>query len=101
MSHVVTIKSEVRDATAVRAACQRLGLPQPVEGTHRLFTSSATGLLRQLSLFHSAGPGQPPTYGRAVALLQICTFAVLHSLRSSPTALATNFVSCPCFASRR
>ena len=45
MSHVVTIKSEVRDAAAVRAACQRLGLPQPVQGTHRLFTSQATDLI--------------------------------------------------------
>ena len=44
MSHLVTIKTEVRDQAAVRAACQRLGLPQPVQGTHRLFTSSATGL---------------------------------------------------------
>ena len=44
MSHVVTAKTEIRDAAAVRAACQRLQLPQPVEGTHRLFTSSATGL---------------------------------------------------------
>ena len=44
MSHVLTIKTEVRDAAAVRAACQRLHLPQPVQGTHRLFTSSATGL---------------------------------------------------------
>ena len=49
MSHVVTIKSEVKDAAAVRAACQRLGLPQPVQGTHRLFTSSATGLGVQLT----------------------------------------------------
>ncbi len=48
MSHVVVIKSEVRDAAAVRAACQRLGLPPPVEGAHRLFTSSATGLAVQL-----------------------------------------------------
>jgi hypothetical protein len=40
----VTIKCEIRDPAAVRAACQRLGLPQPVQGTHRLFTSSATGL---------------------------------------------------------
>ena len=48
MSHVVTIKSEVRDAAAVRAACQRLRLPQPVQGTHRLFTSQATGLAVQL-----------------------------------------------------
>ena len=48
MSHVVTIKSELKDAAAVRAACQRLGLPQPVQGTHRLFTNSATGLAVQL-----------------------------------------------------
>lgn len=44
MSHVVTIKTEVRDAGAVRAACQRLHLPQPIQGTHQLFTSQATGL---------------------------------------------------------
>jgi hypothetical protein len=48
LSHVVTIKSEVKDAAAVRAACQRLGLPQPLQGTHRLFTNSATGLAVQL-----------------------------------------------------
>jgi len=48
MSHIVTIKTTVKDAAAVRAACQRLGLPQPVQGTHRLFTSSATGLAVQL-----------------------------------------------------
>ena len=44
MSHVVTIKTEVRDAAAVRAACQRLHLPQPIQGSHKLFTNSATGL---------------------------------------------------------
>jgi hypothetical protein len=49
MSHIVVIKTEVKDAAAVRAACQRLGLPQPVQGTHRLFTNSATGLAVQLS----------------------------------------------------
>ena len=48
MSHVVEIKSEVRDPVAVRSACDRLGLPQPVQGTHRLFTSHATGLAVQL-----------------------------------------------------
>ena len=48
MSHLVTIKTEIRDPAAVRAACQRLRLPQPVEGTHRLFTNSATGLAVQL-----------------------------------------------------
>ena len=48
MSHIVTIKPDIRDAGAVRAACQRLQLPPPVEGTHNLFTSQATGLGVQL-----------------------------------------------------
>ena len=48
MSHIVTIKTEIRDAAAVRAACGRLRLPPPVEGTHRLFTSHAAGLGVQL-----------------------------------------------------
>lgn len=48
MSHIVTIKTKVRDAAAVRAACQRRRLPPPVEGTHRLFTNHATGLGVQL-----------------------------------------------------
>ena len=48
MSHVVTIKTEVRDAAAVRAACQRLGLPQPVQGTTKLFSGQVSGLAVQL-----------------------------------------------------
>ncbi len=48
MSHTVTIKTEVRDATAVRAACQRLRLPVPVDGTHQFYNSQATGLGVQL-----------------------------------------------------
>ena len=48
MSHVVTVRSEIRDAGAVQAACQRLRLPAPVQGTHKLFTSHATGLAVQL-----------------------------------------------------
>jgi hypothetical protein len=48
MSHVVTIETEVRDAAAVQAACQRLGLPQPVEGTTRLFSGDVSGLAVQL-----------------------------------------------------
>ena len=48
MSHIVTIKTEIRDANAVRAGCQRLRLPQPVQGTHRLFSRQATGLGVQL-----------------------------------------------------
>ena len=48
MSHVVQIHCEVRDPVAVQAACQRLGLPAPVQGTAKLFNSQATGLLVQL-----------------------------------------------------
>ena len=48
MSHIVTIKTEIRDAAAVRAACQRLRLPEPVDGTHRLYTSQVAGLGVQL-----------------------------------------------------
>ena len=45
MSHIVTIKTEVRDPAAIRAACARLGLPAPVAGTARLFSATATGLI--------------------------------------------------------
>lgn len=48
MSHIVTIATEVRDAAAVQAACQRLGLPQPVQRTVRLYASEETGLTVEL-----------------------------------------------------
>jgi len=48
MSHIVSIKTEVRDATAVRAACRRLNLAEPVQGTVKLFSGEATGLAVQL-----------------------------------------------------
>jgi hypothetical protein len=43
MSHVVTVKSEIRDPAALRAACQRLKLAEPVYETVRLFSAQATG----------------------------------------------------------
>lgn len=48
MSHIVTIKTEVRDIEAVRAACKRLNLAEPVQGTARLFEGEAEGLLVRL-----------------------------------------------------
>lgn len=48
MSHIVEIQTEVRDAAAVCATCERLGLPQPVEGMHRLFSGEVAGLGVQL-----------------------------------------------------
>ena len=48
MSHIVTIKTEVRDATAVRSACRRLSLSDPVPGTTRLFSGEASGMAVEL-----------------------------------------------------
>jgi hypothetical protein len=48
LSHIVQIQTQVRDATAVDAACRRLGLPPPVQRTAKLFSSTATGLTVQL-----------------------------------------------------
>lgn len=49
MSHIVEIQTEIRDVHALRAACQRLHLSEPVAGTHELFASqTAAGLAVQL-----------------------------------------------------
>jgi hypothetical protein len=48
MSHIVTIKTQLRDPAALVAACQRLGHPQPVQGTAELYSESATGWIVQL-----------------------------------------------------
>jgi hypothetical protein len=48
LSHIVTIKTEVRDQAAVAAACRRLALPEPVQGTAQLYGGQATGLLVRL-----------------------------------------------------
>ncbi|WP_437191543.1 DUF1257 domain-containing protein [Planctomicrobium sp. SH527] len=43
MSHIVHIQTEVRDPVAIRAACDRLQLPEPIYGAAQLFSSTATG----------------------------------------------------------
>ena len=48
MSHVVEIKTEVRDEQAVRAACVRLQLAPPEHKTVTLFSATAAGLCLQL-----------------------------------------------------
>ncbi len=48
MSHTVTIKTEIRDANAVRAACDRLRLPAPVQGKTELYDREVEGLAVQL-----------------------------------------------------
>ena len=48
MSHVVKIETQVKDIAGVRAACNRLKLKQPEQGTFKLFSNSATGWAVQL-----------------------------------------------------
>ncbi len=47
MSHIVSIQTRVHDPIAINAACARLGLKAPVQGTAELFSGSASGLLVQ------------------------------------------------------
>ena len=49
MSHIVEIKTQVKDAAAVQAACRRLKLPEPQQRTVKLFIAAITGLVVQLS----------------------------------------------------
>ena len=48
MSHIVRIQTQIRDPVAVQAACTRLGLAQPEQGTFQLYASAATGLAVRL-----------------------------------------------------
>ena len=43
MSHIVSIRTQVRDPIAIRSACSRLHLAEPVYGTAKLFASIKTG----------------------------------------------------------
>lgn len=61
MSHIVEIQTQVRDPVAVRAACERLHLPPPEQGTFKLFSGEVTGLAVRLpnwrypAVFDTAG----------------------------------------------
>ena len=48
MSHIVEIKTEVRDEQAVKAACTRLNLTPPERKAAKLFSDTVTGLCVQL-----------------------------------------------------
>ena len=49
MSHVFTVAAKVHDPLTVAAACKRLSLPEPIQGTVELFSGEVTGLLVHLS----------------------------------------------------
>lgn len=48
MSHLVEIKTQVRNPEAIALACRRLGLPEPAHGTTKLYSGEATGVIVQL-----------------------------------------------------
>lgn len=48
MSHIVSIQTKVHDPAAIAAACRRLNLEAPVQGTAQLFSGEAIGLLLKL-----------------------------------------------------
>ena len=99
MSHIVTVKTQVLDAAAVHAACQRLRLPQPVQGTHRLFTNQATGLAVQLPKWRipssamSAPASSTTTTSRGIGAsrnssMRSCRATPSRRRRSKPAARA-------------
>jgi hypothetical protein len=52
LSHIVTIETQVKDGTAVQAACRRLGLAAPEQGRAQLFSGEVTGLAVRLPDWH-------------------------------------------------
>jgi len=44
MSHIVEIKTEIRDGIAVSMAARRMELPEPEQGTFEMFAGTETGL---------------------------------------------------------
>ena len=44
MSHIVELQTQVKDPAAIRAACERLKLPAPAQGTFRMFSGEIAGL---------------------------------------------------------
>jgi hypothetical protein len=48
VSHIVTVKTEIRDPAAIQAACRRLNLADPVSGRTQLFSGEVEGLAVKL-----------------------------------------------------
>lgn len=61
MSHIVTIRTQVRDPAALAAACRRLNLAEPVPGKAKLFASEAEGLIVHLPDWRYPVVAQPHT----------------------------------------
>ncbi len=44
MSHIVTGKAKLTKRTAIDAACKRLGIAAPVDGSHKVYQTNVKGL---------------------------------------------------------
>src|SRR5215204_4202329 len=71
MSHIVTIRTKVRDPAAVAAACTRMGLAAPTAGRVELYAGQAEGLVIRLPGWTypavvdlATGRGRAPPGGR-------------------------------------
>ena len=49
MSHIVTVQVQITDLDAIRSACRRLNLKEPVHGKATLFETEVEGVLVELS----------------------------------------------------
>ena len=67
MSHIVTVETEVRDHAAVAAACRRLALAEPAQGTaHAGAMAVAVGSWATESLLAAQQAYQAPSTGQRI-----------------------------------
>ena len=52
MSHIVSVRTQIKDPAALAAACRRLGLAEPMHGTAQLYSGSASGWVVRLPGWH-------------------------------------------------
>ena len=48
MSHIVKLQTKMTDPKAIAAACKRLGLDEPVQGTAKVYGTKVTGTVINL-----------------------------------------------------
>ena len=87
MSHIVTITTKVHDPAAVAAACQRLQLPTPVQGTGHLLTAQHRRLrhLQHQPVTGQPAPGQGGLHlGHEVRVVQLLCGDVRAGLPRAP-----------------
>jgi len=70
MSHIVTIQTKVHDPHAIAAACRRLNLAAPMQGTAKLYSGEAEGLVVQFPGWQYPAVIDPLTGDRPLRQLQ-------------------------------